>query len=321
MPIATWNGARCAWETAQEFACGHLGLYSETLPRSGSMRNGRLYRPQTQEAAISASGSSSLPGRETLLPTPPAGNFNDGESLESWTRRRDKNLAKGVNGNGMGTPLSIAIQKVAGNLLPTPRAIDGRAKSNGPRQDTVTGMFLYDDTGRRREADERVELMGTPRGADGMIGEDLDVTNVMDRNARPLNEVIVNKLLPTPQVADVTGGHATRSGSRSGEMLLPGVARVIGREANVDWGLYARAVVRWEHVLGRLVPHPLEPGRAGKGRLSALFVEWMMGLPEGWVCDVPDLSRNAKLKALGNGVVPQEAVLGIMLLLERLAGV
>jgi DNA (cytosine-5)-methyltransferase 1 len=33
----------------------------------------------------------------------------------------------------------------------------------------------------------------------------------------------------------------------------------------------------------------------------------MMGLPEGWVCDVPGLTRNEQLKALGNGVVPQQA--------------
>lgn len=34
----------------------------------------------------------------------------------------------------------------------------------------------------------------------------------------------------------------------------------------------------------------------------------MMGLPAGWVTDVPDLTRNAQLKALGNGVVPQQAL-------------
>lgn len=40
-----------------------------------------------------------------------------------------------------------------------------------------------------------------------------------------------------------------------------------------------------------------------------------MGLPEGWVTDVPDLSRNAQLKALGNGVVPQQAAMALWLLL------
>jgi len=30
-----------------------------------------------------------------------------------------------------------------------------------------------------------------------------------------------------------------------------------------------------------------------------------MGLPEGWVTDVPGLSRNDMLRILGNGVVPR----------------
>lgn len=42
-----------------------------------------------------------------------------------------------------------------------------------------------------------------------------------------------------------------------------------------------------------------------------------MGLPEGWVTDVPGLSRNAQLKALGNGVVPQQAAMALRMLLER----
>lgn len=43
----------------------------------------------------------------------------------------------------------------------------------------------------------------------------------------------------------------------------------------------------------------------------------MMGLPPGHVTDVPGLSRNAQLKALGNGVVPQQAALALSLLLPR----
>jgi DNA (cytosine-5)-methyltransferase 1 len=39
-----------------------------------------------------------------------------------------------------------------------------------------------------------------------------------------------------------------------------------------------------------------------------------MGLPAGWVTDVPGLPRNAQLKALGNGVVPQQALLALRLL-------
>jgi DNA (cytosine-5)-methyltransferase 1 len=49
--------------------------------------------------------------------------------------------------------------------------------------------------------------------------------------------------------------------------------------------------------------------------LSPKFVEFMMGLPEGWVTDVPGLSRNQQLHALGNGVVPQQCALALRLLL------
>ena len=40
-----------------------------------------------------------------------------------------------------------------------------------------------------------------------------------------------------------------------------------------------------------------------------------MGLPDGWVTDVPGLSRNAQLKAIGNGVVPAQAVMALRMLL------
>ena len=73
------------------------------------------------------------------------------------------------------------------------------------------------------------------------------------------------------------------------------------------WGQYAPAIHRWEIRLGRLAPSPTEAGPKGGRRLSARAVEFMMGLPSGWVTDVPGLSRNAQLKALGNGVVPQQA--------------
>jgi DNA (cytosine-5)-methyltransferase 1 len=41
----------------------------------------------------------------------------------------------------------------------------------------------------------------------------------------------------------------------------------------------------------------------------------MQGLPAGWVTDVPGLTRSAKLRLLGNGVVPQQAYFALSLLL------
>ena len=56
-------------------------------------------------------------------------------------------------------------------------------------------------------------------------------------------------------------------------------------------------------------------GRDGSHRLSSSFTEWMMGLPENWVCD-SDISRTDELKLCGNGVVPQQAAYALRYLLD-----
>jgi DNA (cytosine-5)-methyltransferase 1 len=82
------------------------------------------------------------------------------------------------------------------------------------------------------------------------------------------------------------------------------------------WAAYAPAIARWEAVLGRPAPSPTEPGRDERPRLSPRFVEWMMGLPAGHVTDPAiGLTRAQQLKALGNGVVPQQAALALRMLL------
>ena len=57
------------------------------------------------------------------------------------------------------------------------------------------------------------------------------------------------------------------------------------------------------------------PASLDQGKLNAKFVEYMMGLPDGWVTDV-GLSRAQQLKILGNGVVPQQAEYALELLWE-----
>jgi DNA (cytosine-5)-methyltransferase 1 len=84
-------------------------------------------------------------------------------------------------------------------------------------------------------------------------------------------------------------------------------------EPDVEWGDYEPVIRRWERLLGRSAPWPSD----ALGRLSAVFTEWMMGLPDGWVTCTPGLTRNAMLKALGNGVVPQQAMAAIRLLHQR----
>jgi DNA (cytosine-5)-methyltransferase 1 len=64
---------------------------------------------------------------------------------------------------------------------------------------------------------------------------------------------------------------------------------------------------RWDRfeITEREIPNPLV-----EGKLNAKFVEYMMGLPVGWVTDL-DISRSQQLKLLGNGVVPQQAYYAI----------
>jgi DNA (cytosine-5)-methyltransferase 1 len=160
----------------------------------------------------------------------------------------------------------------------------------------------------------------------------------------------ITELLPTPSAADGGGGHLTRSGDRSNELLLPGVARAYGtgdllptpnasdgtgggqhpdrREGHsrqlidyallngtAQWSKYAPAIARWEE-LTRPAPSPTEPNRNGKPRLNAAFPEWMMGWPAGWVTDVPGVSRNDALRIVGNGVCPQQAAYALRWLLS-----
>ena len=83
-------------------------------------------------------------------------------------------------------------------------------------------------------------------------------------------------------------------------------------DSGVDWGQYARAIHRWEPIVGRPAPAPTVQQK-DKPRLNPVFVEWMMGLPEGHVTG-HGLSAAQELKMLGNGVVPQQAALALRLL-------
>ena len=139
-------------------------------------------------------------------------------------------------------------------------------------------------------------------------------------------------LLPTPQATNATAS-STGYGANLHEVareLLPtqragdsemGLPRASGRPPekssrieHPDYGVYARAIARWEQVLGRPAPAPTVPPtrEGGRSRLSTRFVEWLMGLPEGHVTGEDlGLTREQQLRLLGNGVVPQQGAAAI----------
>ena len=82
----------------------------------------------------------------------------------------------------------------------------------------------------------------------------------------------------------------------------------------IAWGKYEPAIRRWEGIT-RNAPNPTLDDTNGRPRLSSIFVEWMMGLPAGHVTG-HGLRHAQELKMLGNGVVPQQAILALKLLEE-----
>jgi len=301
----------------------------------------------------------------------------DTESLRHW-------IAGPEGGQGLPAPAVGGAARPDGvTLLPTPTAKDdGKSPEahmpmkagmpGGPRS-TITSLAVLARADFRQPPTSSPEpLLPTPAAPDWKSG----ASNIMDRNARPLNEVVTNllptpaarlggnrgtpdantatrrmfdegrrnledavALLPTPRATDGSKGGPHQRGS-SGDLMLPSLVMLLPTPTVADargtrnatagrstvkpatnndgwtlsdiafaerWGEYAPAIARWEQVIGRPAPDPTELGTRGQPRLAPRFVEWMLGLPDGWVCDVPGLSRNDQLRILGNGVVWQQA--------------
>jgi DNA (cytosine-5)-methyltransferase 1 len=123
-----------------------------------------------------------------------------------------------------------------------------------------------------------------------------------------------NELLRTPAASEAERGHQPeeKAKARGGQVTLSGQTNFGG-----DFGRFEPAIRQWERITGVPAPEPTKPdGRDGNPRLSSEFTEWMMGLRPGWITGV-GLSRKDELKACGNGVVPQQAMLALKMLKAR----
>lgn len=78
------------------------------------------------------------------------------------------------------------------------------------------------------------------------------------------------------------------------------------------------ALAHWASVIGVPVPDVVEPRPDGKDvRLSPRFAEWVMGITDGRISSAP-VPYSAKIKAVGNGVCPQQAEFALRHLLPEL---
>jgi DNA (cytosine-5)-methyltransferase 1 len=167
------------------------------------------------------------------------------------------------------------------------------------------------DTGRQqhgRPVAVRPELAATERGGDPAADADCDPVR-----EQPVDQPRLSGETITGLAGDLAADSAfeRRRTARGYDGVRP--AGLV--TSDIGWGQYAPAIHRWERILGRVAPAPTEPNSKGSQRLNPAFVEWMMGLPAGWVTDVPGISRNEQLRMLGNGVVPQQAAAALQMLL------
>lgn len=256
-----------------------------------------------------------------FLPTPAA--HEPGGTPERYRERLHEHDGR----EGSFLPLGMAVQ-----LLPTPLAGEGR--HGGPGQTSGEGgpslsaaaallptpttesapksrraLTASSDNGRRDGGGQSSSL-GLSEAASLLAG--VRPANLPeDDDLPPTSRAIVDRLLPTPATTDASDSarHTTSTG-----VAHPGTSLTDAVRSST-WGHYAPAIERWEAITGRQAPEPTEANRNGGRRLAPLFVEWMMGLPEGWVTGVDGVNRNAQLKGLGNGVVPQQAATAITALL------
>ncbi len=216
-------------------------------------------------------------GTDRLGPAPARGVATDAERSASG-QRHDADLLWGRQGD--------AEQARLGNRTPPDASCDGRGEGRP----------------------EPAGLVGGPHAAaaaeDNGHGESIA--------GRPAPQL--PWLASSESPASDTDGRGREERSERDSDSIRGLAASRGDDPDglVAWGAYAPAIARWEHVTGRPAPRPTEPGRNGE-RLSPRFVEWMQGLPAGWVIDV-GLPRNAQLKVLGNGCVPQQVALALRFL-------
>lgn len=195
--IATWNPARCVWETGQIALCGHSALFSETWPAWGMTRGGEAFVLPTPEPRMEGSASSSLPS----LGTPRVG------------------------GGGQHSATAVAAGDLRGRLeaqiatLPTPTCSDTR-DGTATRQMTLDAM--------RRGASKGVNLnhlfesesvnefhMGD---REPMLPTPVTEPDTGNGHARNLGKEI--RQLPTPRASDGEKGGPNQRGS-SGDLMLP----------------------------------------------------------------------------------------------------
>lgn len=198
------------WLDAEEDLFGGRLPWSEKLPVSGVMHSGEIRSVPMVAPELRADGA--------LFPTPDASVANDGQGPDTWLARRERIRSSKINGNGMGMPLSIAVQ-----LLPTPNTMEhlparvGEARERQLRRGEGEHASRRSETGNLREdiLEVPAALLPTPTAQDSQASggsgtQHVTLTDAVVRTdlGRRENE----RLLPTTKAGDADFGLPRTSG-------------------------------------------------------------------------------------------------------------
>lgn len=209
--------------------------------------------------------------------------------------RKEPNVAS--SGTTQGSSLT--------SCLPTPRAGDCEHSPLSP----AAARHVEAGNGALGEVLGALAVLPTPIASDYK-------RRVESGNWNGLNRALYDlSVLPTPSTMDTlpvrTGEAREKALHRGGESSRRARTANLREEIHFNFHEFEPAIRRWENLLGRPAPEPLETGPQGGTRQSPAFTEWMMGLPQGHVTGVPGIPWAKQLRALGNGVVPQQAAYAI----------
>ena len=288
-----------------------------------------------------------------LLPTPRAA---QGETRNSAVYRRYYQGQEVTNNLENAVAFMVPGVQISGT--PNERTQDARPAEVGSREE-LPGLWEATDAeavrqraagrsnGVPQEAALLPELREQPTGGHplrapvaGEAASKADVRGVRDDQAPtrpPQGQELAERRPGEP--SDTVRDLSPQAALAGGEGAACGCD-----QGGCRWGKYAAAIHHWERILGRPAPDPTNitdgylkarakrlarkdkrpVGMRGSLRprrqLAARLSEFMMGVPLGWITDIPGITRNEALKAAGNGVVPQQAAEALRFLLDMPTG-
>lgn len=190
-------------------------------------------------------------------PTPNAQVSQDGESPETWLKRKEAMKAKGYNGNGCGTPLTIAVQ-LHGQAAPA------SSSSLGSRQ----GLWATPRSGKTTDENPETWALRQAKG---------DVATM------PLTAQVKAWATPTSAMTfPIVPRENCASHSKAGH-----VGNQLGRQAVEQWATPKTPTggpetAKRKQELGRTASGGGDLASQANGKLNPRWVETLMGLPIGW---------------------------------------